>query len=171
MPLLRRYLCYWSCRYFINIYPLWYSFLTQQENSLAVTLQRRQMGCLCHVCSVLEKGQGTKLDESLQWPAGPSQLPFFLWEWSSSDWKHNCHGIKTDTLIVRQVGCRELVTSHWVFVCHSPRWDEYLLYNNPLEICDVTWRSWSVCPAWFIQVTWSLLSKGKASLNVSCSPK
>lgn len=160
MPLLMTYLCYWSCKYFINICPLWYSFLTQHESSLAVPLQRTQMGCPCQVCSLLERGQGTKLDESLQWPAGPSQLPFFQWERSSRDWKHICRGIKTGTLIMRQVSCRGLVMSRWVFVCHSPSWDEYLLYNKPLAICNVTWRNWSVCPAWFIVVMWSLLSEG-----------
>lgn len=47
----------------LSICPLWYSFLTQHESILAVTLQRRQMGCPCQVCSVLGMGQGTKLDD------------------------------------------------------------------------------------------------------------
>lgn len=97
MPLLMTYLCYWSRKYFISICPLWYSFLTQHGNSLAVTLQRRQMGCPYQVCSVLEKGQGTKLDEPLQWPAGPSQLPFFpmgvvcMWLEAHLPWDRNRH--------------------------------------------------------------------------------
>lgn len=159
MPLLVKYLCYWSCKHFINICPLGYSFLTQHESCLPVTLRRRHMGWPCLVCSVLEK---TVTRDKAGWvtPMTCSSFPaalfpmgvFFMWLEA-----HLPRDQNTDTLIMRQVGCR---AARWVFVCHSPRWDEYLLCNKPLEVCNVTWTNGSVCPAWFIQITRSLLSKG-----------
>lgn len=162
IPLLITYLCYWSCKYFINICLLWYFFLTQHGNSLAVTLQRRQMGCPCQVCSVLEKGEGAKLDEPLQWPAGPSQLPFFS---VGVVWKQICLGIKTDTLIMSQGGCREAGDQPVGVGVSQPIEMNTCSIINPWK--SVMWHAEIEVSALHVhlQVTWSLLSKGKASLT------